>query len=135
MNLFRPVACLSALVILAACEASGTAPPSDAVSSTASGWNIKPQDERLTDADLAQLLPPGTSLVYTNGDRSVLVDDTAYEFRTGGEVYRSTYAFTPEGEICLERDGQPFRCDLIVQRDGDLISINEQGSRYKARIE
>lgn len=135
MNAFRSVACLSALVLLTACEASGTAPPSNAVSSTASGWNVKPQDERLTGADLAALLPPGTSLVYTNGDRSVLVDDTAYEFRTRSKVYRSSYAFTPEGEICQERGGQPFRCDLIVRHDGELISINEQGYRYKARIE
>lgn len=99
---------------------------------SASEWNIESGDERLSAEALEEMLV-GRTLDYGGGTRSVFLDDERYEFHVGGNVYEYDYRFTEEGAVCITSP-ERSRCDLIVQNDGAIISINEQGQRYPAEI-
>lgn len=105
-----------------------------ASSASSQDWQLQDGDERLTAEEVSDMLV-GRSLVYETGQRSVFMDDGAYEFHVGGEVYQFTYFISDEGAVCIVSSDTGARCDLIVMAGETIVSINENGERYPAVVE
>lgn len=97
-------------------------------------WNEQPGDVPLTIEQMQSRLP-GKFLRYESGQVSVFKPDGSYEFHVGGKVYHYTYTFTDDGAVCITSPQYGSRCDLLVENNGTLFSINEKGQRYAAEVE
>ena len=99
----------------------------------AADWALKPGDVRISGVDLSDLVV-GHALEYEDGSQSIFHDDGSYEYKMEGKVLRSEYLISNDGIICQVAPQKGARCDMLVLNEGELISINDFGSRYPARL-
>jgi hypothetical protein len=121
--------CLVPLVLLvvAGCTTSGRSTNEDL-------WITADVDRRFSKDELSEMLV-GKTLRYESGQWSEFGPDGHSVYHDGKNLFDYDYRITDDGAVCISSAERRERCRLIVMNGDRLISINQRGTRFAAKVE